>query len=331
MPSEKKQRYAKLHFHIMFFVVRFLSRIPLRAGRHMGRTFATFFGLMPLERMTVVKENLRRALGNEFPESELRSIHKGMLRHFGQMVFEVPHILRINQSNLDTYVVFENEKYLLQALEKGKGVFALTAHFGNWELMSTAIALRFGNKIAVVARPMDSAPLERVVTRLRSRFGTEIISKQNAMRRLIKAARENKIIGILLDQNVDWYEGVFVDFFGSLACTNKGLALIALKLGAPVVPIFSVRQADGRYRVIIEKEVSLVKTGDKSKDIEENTFIFTSIIEKYVRRYPDQWLWFHQRWKTKPYCTVPPNTDGRNAFGTTRGGSNESKKPKKNG
>jgi len=292
-------------YHLMFFVVFCISRMPVRAGQFVGRMLAGFFGFVPLERMAVSKRNLRRAFGRECAEAELKSIHKGMLRHFGQMVFEVPHILKMSHANIERYVVFQNEEHLRRALEKGKGVFVLTAHFGNWELMSAAIVLRFAVKAAVVARPMDSAPLERVVTRLRSRFDTEIIYKRHAMGRLIKAARKNKIIGILLDQNVDWYEGVFVDFFDRLACTNKGLALLALRLGAPVVPIFSVRQKDGRFRIIIEKELSLTKTGDKSRDIEENTSLFTSVIEKYIRLYPDQWLWFHERWKTKPYCVMP--------------------------
>jgi KDO2-lipid IV(A) lauroyltransferase len=125
------------------------------------------------------------------------------------------------------------------------------------------------------------------------------------MKKLLAAKKENKVIGILLDQNVDWYEGVFVPFLGKSACTNKGLALVALRTGSPVIPAFSVRQPDGRYRVMFEDEVSLLKTGDKIKDIEENTALFTQIIGKYVSQYPDQWFWFHKRWKTRPFCPLP--------------------------
>jgi KDO2-lipid IV(A) lauroyltransferase len=137
-------------------------------------------------------------------------------------------------------------------------------------------------------------------------YGTEIIPKQRSMRKLLSSLKTNKIIGVLLDQNVDWYEGVFVNFFGRPACTNKGLALVALKTGVPVVPIFSAKARDGRYRVMIGKEVDLIRTGDKLRDVQENTALFTNIIERHIREHPEQYFWFHKRWKTKNYCPLPP-------------------------
>jgi KDO2-lipid IV(A) lauroyltransferase len=128
------------------------------------------------------------------------------------------------------------------------------------------------------------------------------------MRRIMNALRKNKIVGILLDQNVDWYDGAFVNFLGRLACTNKGLALLAMKTGSPVIPIFSMREAGGRYRVVIEKEIELIRTGDKTRDVEDNTALFTNMIENYIRKYPDQWFWFHKRWKTKNYCEINGGT-----------------------
>ena len=122
------------------------------------------------------------------------------------------------------------------------------------------------------------------------------------MRKILDALKAKKIVGILLDQNTAWSEGVFVNFFGRQACTNKGLAIIVLKLGTPVIPCFSVRQNDGHYKIVFEEEIPLVKSGDKTRDIEDSTFRFTNIIEKYVRKYPEQWFWFHRRWKTLPYC-----------------------------
>ena len=125
------------------------------------------------------------------------------------------------------------------------------------------------------------------------------------MRRLLGAIKEKKAIGILLDQNVDWYEGVFVKFLGRWACTNKGLALIALKSGTPVLPAFPVRQSDGRFRIMFGKELELIRTGDKTRDVEDNTALFSGVIEKYILQYPGQWFWFHQRWKTRNYCPLP--------------------------
>ncbi len=236
---------------------------------------------------------------------ELRQLNTRVVMHFAQMIFETPHILRLRPENLDRYVVFENGKSFHRAMKAGKGVFILTGHFGNWELMSAAVSLRFAPKGAVIARPIDFLPAERLMYKLRSRFGNQIIPKQRAMRRVIKAVKDNRAIGFLMDQNVDWYEGVFVRFLGRPACTNKGLALVALRTGTPVIPVFSVRQKDGRYRIIFESEVELVRTGNKTTDLEENTQRFSEIIERYVSQYPDQWFWFHRRWKTKPYCPLP--------------------------
>ncbi|MFZ7111376.1 MAG: lysophospholipid acyltransferase family protein [Desulfatiglandales bacterium] len=281
-----------------------MTFIPLPLGRFLGKLLGTALSLVPTSRTAVVLENIRKSFpGTPYAEDPDRLMRKVFL-HYGQMLFEVPHILRMTHENLERYVVFQDIENLEQALEKGKGVFGLTAHFGNWEVTSAAMSLRFRN-LAIVVRPIDFPPFDRFMEELRSRFGMEIIPKRRAMRRLLGALKERKVIGILLDQNVAWYEGVFVNFLGRRACTNKGLALLALKTGAPVVPVFSVRQKDGRFRIICEPEIQLVRTGDKTMDIEENTARFTAVIEKYVREYPDYWFWFHRRWKTLPYCKLP--------------------------
>jgi len=136
---------------------------------------------------------------------------------------------------------------------------------------------------------------------LRTWTGNQIIPKQKAMGRILRVLKEGGIVGVLLDQNMAWQEGVFVNFFGELACTNTGMALLALRTGAAVLPVFNIRQADGRYRVLIEPELPLIRTGDKDQEVEKNTELFTQIIERYVRDYPDHWLWLHQRWKTRPW------------------------------
>jgi len=285
-------------------IVVLMSFIPFRLSQALGKMLGLGVSFIPMERNAVAFENIQRSFDGTIDRNDQKKLLRRVYAHFGQMVFEVPHILRLNSRNLDRYVVLDQEENLVRAIRKGKGVFVLTGHFGNWELMSAAMALRFGDG-AVVARPIDFPPLEKLMLGLRSRFGTEVVYKQHAMRKVIKVIREKKIVGILLDQNVDWYEGAFVSFLGRRACTNKGLALMALKMGTPVVPVFSLRQKGGRYRIVFEKEVDLTITGDKIRDVEENTALFTSIIESYVRRYPEQWFWFHRRWKTRPYSPLP--------------------------
>jgi KDO2-lipid IV(A) lauroyltransferase len=148
---------------------------------------------------------------------------------------------------------------------------------------------------------MDNRFLDGLVNRLRTATGNQTIPKEKSMGRILRLLKAGGTVGILLDQNMAWQEGVFVDFFGELACTNIGMAILALRTGASVLPIFNFRQTDGTYRTVIEPEVALIKTGDKGLDIEKNTALFTQIIEKHVRDHPDHWLWVHQRWKTRPW------------------------------
>jgi KDO2-lipid IV(A) lauroyltransferase len=305
MESSRRKSFSTVIYRLIFAVVRLMSFIPFRTGQFLGRLFGRAFAMVPMGRTRVSLDNLLIAFGDHMEAGEIKRLNRRVVMHFGEMLFELPHILRLNHANLDRYVVLENKENLLNAMEKGKGIFILTAHFGNWELMSVVINLCFAADGAVVARPVDFSPADRVISNLRSRFGAEIISKDRGMRKIIKAVRNNRAVGILLDQNVDWYSGVFVEFLGRQACVNKGLALMALRNDTPVVPAFSVRQPDGRYRIIFEKEVDLKRTGDRTKDIEENTAIFTGIIEKYIRQYPDHWFWFHKRWKTMFYCPLP--------------------------
>jgi len=298
-------------YRLMHTIVTAMSYIPWRIGQFLGKMLGTGFAMIPIERLALSLEHIQNTFGNSIDGAEAKRLNRKVIRHFGQMFFEVPHIMRLNSGNLSRYAVFDHEENLLKAFAKGKGVFLLTGHFGNWELMSAALAVRFSDmRGAVVARPIDFEPLDELVNGLRSRFGTEIIMKQRGMRRVLGAVRENKGVGILLDQNVDWYDGVFVKFLGRWACTNKGLALLVLRTKSPVIPIFPVKQKNGRYRIVIEPEVELIETGDKTKDVEENTARFTQIIERQVRAHPEQYFWFHRRWKTRPYCTLPNRPSG---------------------
>ncbi len=300
-----KKIFLTLIFKLIFTVVWLVSMIPFHTGQLIGRTLGRAFSLIPMGRTKISLDNLCHAFGDNMTEDELKELNRQVVMHFGQMLFEVPHILRLSLSNLDRYLTWENEERFFAAIEKEKGVFILGGHFGNWELLSAAINIYLTPNMAVIAREIDFVPLDRVINTLRSNFGVEVINKQRGIRKIMKALKDKKSVGILLDQNVDRYEGVFVPFLGRQACVNKGLALMALKTGTPVVPVFSVRQPDGRYRIFVEKEVELIRTGDKTRDVEENTALFTGIIEKYIRQYPDQWFWFHRRWKTMFYCPLP--------------------------
>ena len=297
-----QEKRGEIIYRLIRLTIRMMAYLPYSFAQFSGKGLGLLAYFIPMSRKRVARENIQ----DSFPgisEREARRLLMRVYMHFGRMLFETPHIYRLNPQNLHRYVSFEGAENLDRALAKGKGVFALTAHFGNWEMMAAAVTIRWGGT-AVVARPADFLPLDRAITHLRTWHGARIIPKQRAMRQIMQALKEKQIVGILLDQNVDWYEGVFVPFLGRWACANKGLALITSRTGTPVVPAFPVRQKDGRYRIVLEKELALRHTGDKSADIEANTEIFTRTIEKYVKQFPDHWFWFHKRWKTKNLCPL---------------------------
>ncbi|MBE9547675.1 MAG: lysophospholipid acyltransferase family protein, partial [Proteobacteria bacterium] len=150
-----------------------------------------------------------------------------------------------------------------------------------------------------IYRPLDNPILENLITYVRACKGNKPLPKDRATKQIFRRIKRNEVVGTLLDQNMAWQEGVFVDFFGRPACTTDGLASLALYTEAPVIPAFMVRMENGKYRFIMGEEVEIINTGNPERDALTNTQNFTKIIEDFVRRYPDQWLWIHQRWKTK--------------------------------
>jgi KDO2-lipid IV(A) lauroyltransferase len=302
LTADNSEMLNEIIYRLIYLTIRMMAHIPYPFAQFNGKGLGLLAYFIPMARKKVAFENIRQSFPN-MPESEAKALLRRVYMHFGRMLFEIPRIIGLTPKNLDRYVIFEGPENLDRALARGKGVFILTAHFGNWELMAAAVTVRWGGT-AVVARPADFLPLDRAITHLRTFHGAKIIPKQRAMRQIMQAVKEKQIVGILLDQNVDWYEGIFVPFLGRWACANKGLALIASRTGTPVVSAFPVREKNGRYRIVFEKELPLSATGNKDSDAEDNTERFTRVIEKYVRAHPDHWFWFHKRWKTKNYCPL---------------------------
>jgi KDO2-lipid IV(A) lauroyltransferase len=282
------------------FLLSAFNWIPLKARIWLMEGLSQLLFVLDGRHRRIAERNLALAF-KEKTDGERTQIARCAFRNMGRVMAEFSFIPRLNEENVGHYVFFEGEENLHRAREKGKGVLFLTAHFGNWEWMAAAFPILFRRPCHVIVRPLDSRLLDGIVERLRTCTGNRTVPKEKSMGRILRLLKEGEFVGVLLDQNVSWQEGVFVNFFGELACTNAGLALLALKTGASVVPAFNLRQADGRYRVVIGPEMPLIKTGDKDLDVEKNTELFTSVIERYVREYPDHWFWLHQRWKTRPW------------------------------
>jgi len=251
----------------------------------------------------IAMDNLTYAFGHEKQPEEIKRIARQVFINLVKVVFEIGWSLNLDERCLYKHFKIDGYHHIKNAYEKGKGVLVLTAHFGNWELL-TVIGKIIKFTINIVVRPLDFKPLDQFIFNLRTRFGGKIIPKERSIHTIIRSLHRGEIVVLLMDQNVDWYEGVFVDFMGHRACTSKGLALLALKTGVPVIPVFMVREKSG-FRAEFGPEIVTVKSGDRQKDIENNTQEYNKVIENCIRRYPDQWFWVHQRWKTKPYQPWP--------------------------
>jgi len=247
----------------------------------------------------IAERNLDLAFGDELSQEAKKAICLKTFIHLSCVFLELPLMFRLNNDNLDRYITFSGTEHVFSILKKRKGILVMASHFGNWELMALAISIRF-RPYYVVMRPLDNPTLNKWVVRMRTRGGNEPLAKADSARRIIRLLRKGEAVALLIDQNVDWYEGVFVPFFKEVACTSKALATLALRTDSLVLSAYNYREPDGRYHTVFQPEVDIIRSGDSAADVERNTARFNGIIEGYVRKHPEQWFWLHQRWKTRP-------------------------------
>jgi KDO2-lipid IV(A) lauroyltransferase len=243
--------------------------------------------------------NLRMALP-ELSEAEHQKILRGCFHNLGRLLVEFTHFPDLSKSNISEFVIHDGLENYLEGMGRGRGLIFMTAHFGAWELSSFAHAL-YGYPLKFVVRPIDNPRVESLISSYRTRSGNVPIQRRSAGRDILRALRQNEAVGILFDQNTTRSEGVFAKFFGIPAATTPAIALFALRTGAAVVPGFLIWDAaQQKHRLRLDPPVDLINTGDLDRDVLENTKHFNEILEGYVRKYPDQWLWIHRRWKTRP-------------------------------
>jgi KDO2-lipid IV(A) lauroyltransferase len=294
----------RIEYAPVWLLVRFLGVLPRPLARAAGILLARLVYLLHARLRRVGLRNLELA----FPETqpaERRRILRQVFNNLGRQLAEFclfPRYTRENVGHVAIYDGFENYEH---ASARGKGVIYLTAHFGGWELSSFMHSLN-GYPLHILVRPLDNPYLDALVDRYRTLHGNTTIRKQEFARAVLEAMRAGEAVGILMDQNMAQQQGVFVDFFGIPACTASIVARVALRTGAAVVPSFAIWDpALRRYKIHTDPALELVRTGDEEADIVANTSAFTQVIESYVRRYPDQWLWVHRRWKTRPEGEPP--------------------------
>jgi len=290
---------ACVQYSLARLLLGFFGVLPRRIAYLAGGALGRAGYRLAARQRKVAFHNLTLALP-DLSEDERVRIVKGVFDNLGRLLVEFSHFPKLNPDNIPDLVEYEGLEHYQNALAHGNGVLFLTAHFGAWELSSFAHSV-YGYPMKFLTRSIDNTLVENLISRYRTRAGNDLISRTDAARGVLRALGNNEAVGILIDQNTIRSEGVFADFFGIPAATTPGLATFALRTDAAVVPGF-IRWDQARRKHILEFQspVELVRTGDLEADTVSNTAEFNRIIENFVRRYPDQWLWIHRRWKTRP-------------------------------
>ncbi len=243
-------------------------------------------------------ENLRHALP-DLSEAERRRVARRSFQHLGVLFIEICSLLAGPLGDVLGDLRLEGHEHLDEVMRKHGRALLLTAHLGNWELLPAASRLT-PYPLTIVVRPLDAPWLNRVAEALRGKADVELIAKQAALRPILTALSRGRLVGILLDQNAARREGVFVPFFGRPASTSRAMAVLALRTGTPVVPIFTHRQPDGRHVVVVQPPIEPEAGKGGAWAITDLTTRYTAAIEAAIRATPDQWLWMHDRWRTRP-------------------------------
>lgn len=279
--------------------IKALGLLPRSVARFVGMAFASVAYRLrtPLRRTAMF--NLKIVFP-EWSDAKRKEVVRGMVRQIGWMAGEFSQFPRYTRERIEQIVMLEGFENFDAGRRRGKGVLFLTGHMSAWELAPVAHAL-FGYPLHFLVRPIANRRVDALINRYRCLCGNRPIEKNRSARAILKVLSNGGTVGILCDQNTSLEEGVFVNFFGIPASTTSGLARIALRTGAAVVPGFLSWDEDRhKYRLRFGSIVEIARTGDEEADVTENTARFTRVVEEYVRAHPSQWLWVHKRWKTRP-------------------------------
>jgi KDO2-lipid IV(A) lauroyltransferase len=299
LPADKVSLREVAEFAVVWLFVHGVRLLPRRVARAVGAAIGAiaFRALGRLRRVGL--RNLELA----FPEmtaQDREATLRSEYRNLGFLLAEFCKMPDYTAATASRFIRYEGLENYLAARERGKGVLVLTGHLGAWELSSFYHSL-MGMPMGVVIRRLDNPLVDAFVNRIRCLHGNRVIHKDDFARGLIASMRAGETVGILMDTNMTPPQGVFVPFFGVLACTASGMARIAAKTGSAVVPGFLLwEQSEQKYVLHFGEELEVVRTGDAELDVLANTACFTAAIERYIRQYPEQWLWLHRRWKTRP-------------------------------
>ncbi|MEK6302464.1 MAG: lysophospholipid acyltransferase family protein [Acidobacteriota bacterium] len=282
-----------------WLLLKALGLLPRRAAVALGQGLARTAGLVHRRLTRVGERNLALAMPEMSTEARRTTLER-VFDSLGRSLGEFSQFPKITHRSISEIVVYDGFENYQRAAERGRGVLLLTGHFGAWELCAFAHGV-YGHPLNFLVRPLDNPLLDRMINSYRELSGNRVIDKNNAVKPVLEILRRGEDVGLLIDVNTLADQGVFCDFFGIPACSTTGLAVFALRTDAPVVPgVLIWDEQLKKHRLRFEPEIPLTRTGDFKEEVRVNTARFTRVIESWARRYPDQWMWVHRRWRTRP-------------------------------
>ncbi len=292
-------------YRLIWLVIRYL---PRRLVLFKGSLVGLLIYFLSSRHRRLCFRNLEIAFGSILTKKEKKKIARSAFGHFGRIIFDTIKFIQFEENKRMLLFRIEGMENLHKAQAEGKGILIFSAHLGNWEIASFPVASLI--PLHVVARPLDNPVMDKEWQRIRENLGVKVISKFQAARPIIEALKAKEAVAILMDQNVLRSQAVFVDFFGRLAATTPAVAIFHRRTGAPILPVFCLMTPDKKYRLKIYQPLSFIASSLPEPELLlQITQILTKIIEQEIRQTPDQWLWFHDRWRTRPEKEYPFRTE----------------------
>lgn len=277
-----------------------LGMIPASIGDRMGYFLGSVWFFLDKKHRKLTINNIKQAYKDEKNDKEIKEISKTVFKNIARMLFEHTRFHRMKHEEFFDFFTIKGMDNFKAALAEGKGILGFSGHLGNWELLA-AIPYLTKTGFSVVYKIIESVPVGKYLKKKREFTGINLLPLHNALEEVLSTLKRGDMVGLMVDQNMrKRHRGVFIDFFGRKAIATKGLAKLALSTKAPVVPAFIFRDSKGKIILDILPKMPLIQTQDEEKDIIDNTQAYHSLIEKYVRKYPEQYFWVHNRWKTRP-------------------------------
>jgi KDO2-lipid IV(A) lauroyltransferase len=289
-----------IEFAAVRLVAAVVSLFPMRVVRRIGAGLGNLAYLLDRSRRRTALANLAAAFPSR-TDRERRALARAMFAHFGSLLLELLKFASYTPAQIKAAVEIEGQERALQAYAQQRGVLFFTGHFGYWEIHAIAEPLH-NHPISVLARPLDNVRLNEMLERIRTRTGNSVIYRQGAVRKVLRELAANHGVAILIDQHLHTPDAVYVDFFRRPAATTSALAALALRTGSPVIPVFALPLPRGRYKLVYEHPVEPPRA-DTPDAVRDFTQRCTDVLEMYVRRHPELWLWMHRRWRAQEVLT----------------------------